>query len=203
MLCAGRGRGLCTGRGRGEGTSSRDAPELCTAVSTSPAGDAAVEAVSGRMGPAGGNVGTLYFERLRMLCAGRDLCTRRESGGGTSSRDAPELSPPVSTSPAGDAAVEAVSGRMGPAGGNVGTLYFELLRMLCVRRDLCTGREGGEGTSSRDAPELCTAVSTSPAGDAAVEAVKIGRAPSSGNVGTLYFERLRMLCARRDLCTRR
>src|SRR5215468_6473073 len=172
MLCAGRGRGLCTGRGRGEGTSSRDAPELCTAVSTSPAGDAAVEAVSGRMGPAGGNVGTLYFERLRMLCARRDLCTWREGGEGTSCRDAPpELCTAVSTSRAGDGAVEAVSGRMGPAGGNVGTLYFERLRMLCARRDLCTRREGGEGTSSRDAPELCTAVSTSPAGDAAVEAV--------------------------------
>src|SRR5215468_1121399 len=184
MLCAGRGRGLCTGRGRGEGTSSRDAPELCTAVSTSPAGDAAVEAVSGRMGPAGGNVGTLYFERLRMLCARRDLCTRRESGGGTSSRAAPELCTAVSASPAGDAAGEGGSGRMGPAGGNVGTLYFERLRMLCARRDLCTRREGGEGTSSRDAPELCTAVSTSPAGDAAVEAVSGRMGPAGGNVGT-------------------
>src|SRR5919197_492360 len=38
MLCSWRGRGLCTGRGRGEGISSQDGPELCIAVSASPAG---------------------------------------------------------------------------------------------------------------------------------------------------------------------
>jgi hypothetical protein len=36
-------------------------------------------------------------------------------------------------------------------------------------RGLCTGRERGEGTSSR-APELCIAVSASPPGGAVVEA---------------------------------
>src|SRR5260370_147210 len=118
MLCAWRGRGLCTGRERGEGTSSRDAPELCIAVSASPAGGAVVEAASGRtgwtsVGPAGGNVGTLKFEGLRMLCAwrGRGLCTRREGGRGARSRGAPGLWIADWASPAGGAVVEAGIGR--------------------------------------------------------------------------------------------
>ena len=184
VLRAWRGRGLCTGRERGEGTSSRDAPELCIAVSASAAGGAVVGAARGRtgctsVGPAGDDVRRLELERLRMLCArrGRGLCTRCEGADGTSSRDAPELCIAVSASPAGSAAVEAASRRIGwtsvrPATGNVGTLEFERLRMSCARRrrDLCTRCEGADGTSSGDAPELCIAVSASPAGGAAVEA---------------------------------
>jgi len=61
--------------------------------------------------------------------------------------------------------------------------------MLCAwrGRGLCTGRGRGEGTNSRDPPDLC--ISTSPAGCAAIKAAS-GRAgwrsvgPAGGNIGS-------------------
>src|SRR5437763_1873726 len=135
----------------------------------------------------------MLFEALRMLCSwpGRDLCTGRGRGKRTSSRDASELG--TSASPTDRAAVAAASGRtaLGPAGGSVATLEFELLLMSCARagRDLCARREGGEGTGSRDASELCIVISAASTGGAAVEAASGRRSstsvgPADGNAAT-------------------
>jgi hypothetical protein len=155
MLCIRRGRDLCARREGGEGTSSRDARELCIAVSTSPTG-AAVEADSGRtalisVGPASGFRGPGSSEVT-------GCCTN------------------VSASPIDATAIKAARGRIGgtsmePA-SNIERTLSGMLRIWCPgrRRGLCIGRGRGEGVSSRDAPELPFMVSASPTGGAAGEA---------------------------------